>query len=134
MAIIETDNPIVHRVYNLISDNGINAKTLAERTGVASSILSEWKKGVSKPTLESLIKIASYFNVSMDWMIFGKANSDVETLTSTQRQLLSKFDRLTPELQQSVIQQMDGMLTALSILMKNEQANAENDLAKKLSS
>ena len=42
-------------------------KTAAQVTGVASSTLSEWKKGKYTPKLDKLQKIADFFNVPIDY-------------------------------------------------------------------
>lgn len=47
----------------LLEENGKTAYEVAKETGVATSTLTEWKKGTYTPKIDKLIKIANYFNV-----------------------------------------------------------------------
>jgi transcriptional regulator with XRE-family HTH domain len=59
----------IERIFNLIKFKNIQQKTLAEYLGVTQSTLSEWKKGNLKPSMEDIIEIAHYFNVTTDYLL-----------------------------------------------------------------
>lgn len=42
---------------------------VAKATGIPSSTFSDWKSGRSKPKIEKLLKLASYFNVPVEVFI-----------------------------------------------------------------
>ena len=54
-----------------MSERGISAKELSERTGISSGNISDWKSGRSTPKADALIKIASILNVSVNYAVNG---------------------------------------------------------------
>lgn len=61
----------------LLKMNNVTAYKVAKDTGISYSSLSEWKSGRSAmPSAECLIKLADYFNVSIDYLV-GR-NTDFE--------------------------------------------------------
>lgn len=53
----------------LLSDSGIKAYQVSKDTGIATSTLSEWKKGRSTPKLDKITQIADYFKVPTDLLL-----------------------------------------------------------------
>ena len=93
---------------------------LATMFGISSTSFTDWGKGKGKPSVETLTKLAEYFNVSMDWIVFGKETikSPVEELefsiSEEDKLLLKKYHYLTPELQAQVLAYIDGILSVIS--------------------
>lgn len=50
---------------------GISIQMLSRETGIPSSTLRTWLKGRS-PNIEQLQKVAEFFNVTLDFLAFGK--------------------------------------------------------------
>ena len=48
---------------------GINDAKVSEATGIPPSTFTDWKQGRSKPKLEKLVKIAKFFEVSVEEFI-----------------------------------------------------------------
>ena len=65
------------KFQELLDKYGKTAAQVSKETGVASSTLSEWKKGKYTPKLDKLQKIADFFNVPIDYF------SATETKIST---------------------------------------------------
>jgi transcriptional regulator with XRE-family HTH domain len=57
------------RIKELRLKNKISQKTLALKTGVSSSLISEIEHARSKISLETLINIADFFDVSTDYIL-----------------------------------------------------------------
>lgn len=55
------------------------AEDLSRKTGISSGNISDWKSGRSKPGLESLIKIADYFECSVDYLLGRTDNPNIES-------------------------------------------------------
>ena len=55
----------------LCNERDIKPNPLAKELGISSGILTRWKSG-SLPNTETLIKISNYFNVSIDFLIYGE--------------------------------------------------------------
>lgn len=59
----------IKRFKTLLQSNGLSARQFAIRIGMRSSSISRYMNGHRKPDLEYLYKFASYFNVSIDWLL-----------------------------------------------------------------
>lgn len=53
----------------LLVKNNKTAYAVAKETGIAQSVLSDWKNGRSKPKADKLKKIADYFKVPMEQLL-----------------------------------------------------------------
>lgn len=56
------------RLKELRLERNIGQIQLAEAIGVGKSIISQWELNRCEPTLSNLIKIAKYFEVSIDYL------------------------------------------------------------------
>ena len=59
---------MVERIFELMKERKINGKQLAFESGMSKGIVTDWRTGRSKPSAEALIKLAEYFNVSIDYL------------------------------------------------------------------
>lgn len=57
----------------LLQSRNITAYKLSKDTGISQALISNWKKGTKIPASDNLLKIADYFNVSIDYLL-GKEN------------------------------------------------------------
>ena len=53
----------------LLQRNGISTYQVSKATGIAQSVFSSWKNGISKPKADKLKKIADYFGVTTDYLL-----------------------------------------------------------------
>lgn len=56
------------RFYNLCLRSGKRPNPVGKEIGLSSGIISKWKNG-GIPNGETLIKLAKYFNVSIDYLL-----------------------------------------------------------------
>lgn len=75
--------PYLTNLRNLLKERG-KSEELSKNTGISSGNISDWKSGRSKPGVESLLKIADYFDCSVDYLLdrtdertILKRNSDI---------------------------------------------------------
>lgn len=62
----------------LMSDNGLNKSKLSKQSGIAyTTIDGFYKKGCDNIKLSTLRQLASFFNVSLDYLITGENDADV---------------------------------------------------------
>lgn len=61
---------------NLLSSHNISQKDLAESIGIRQATISDWKKNGNLPSGETAIKIADYFNVSLDYLLTGEEKNN----------------------------------------------------------
>lgn len=56
-------------IKELRLEEGITQRELAKRLGVCNQTISFWEKGQREPDLDSLVAIAKYFHVSIDFLL-----------------------------------------------------------------
>lgn len=52
-------------------EKGISQRKLGEDLGVVNQTISFWENGKREPDMDTLLKIAKYFNVSLEYL-FGQ--------------------------------------------------------------
>lgn len=57
------------RLKQIREDKDIKQEVLAKEIGVKQTTISNWESGAREPDIQSLIKLAKYFNVSVDYLI-----------------------------------------------------------------
>lgn len=81
------------RKLNLLSQS-----ELSKLLGISRSSLSFYESGESEPTLNVLIKISKFFNVSLDYLIFKKIDSkflaNLISYDSLKKQNLDTLEKL----------------------------------------
>ena len=63
----------------LLQKHGVSTYKVSMETGIAQSVFSSWKRGISKPKQDKMQKIADYFNVSVEYLLTGKEKEGGET-------------------------------------------------------
>ena len=53
----------------LIKKKGVSTYKVSKDTGIAQSVLSDWKRGRSTPKIDKLLKIADYLGVDVSVFI-----------------------------------------------------------------
>ena len=110
---------LLDRIRELMKQYGINAKQLTTELGISNSSFTDWGKGKAKPSLDAVVKISDYFNVSIDYLVHGSEFAKAQNYTVAKilefsnpmdEELLDKFHRLPPELQGKLLGYADGML------------------------
>ena len=56
----------------LLQKYGVSTYKVSKDTGIAQSVFSSWKNGISTPKADKIQKIADYFNVSPDYLMTGE--------------------------------------------------------------
>lgn len=80
---------------------------LAERSGLPQSTISSWYRKSTVPTLPSLDKICDAYGITLS-QLFAEGDTAV-VLTESQRQLLERWSRLSPEQQAAIFALIDQM-------------------------
>ena len=68
------------RIKELRKNNNLTQQELADNIGVNRVTLTKWEKEYIEPNLETLSSIASYFNVSTDYLIGIEDNPPIDHL------------------------------------------------------
>lgn len=83
---------ILDRISLLLGNK--EQQELTTYLGLKNSAFSDWKSGKSQSFRKYLIEISEFFNVSIDYLVYGKEKSSTSELTDIEQELLEKFRHL----------------------------------------
>ena len=66
---------MITRIEKMLNEQGIKRSTMLADLDIPSSTFSTWKKKDSDPDLKSVIKLANYLGVSMDYILNGETGN-----------------------------------------------------------
>lgn len=91
-------------VQELATSKGVTIKQMESDLGLAKHHANKWK--TSLPSFGSLLKLADYFGVSIDYLI-GRESAYSEEET----ELVAKFRRLTASQKGTILNNIDFLLS-----------------------
>jgi len=59
------------RIFDKLEELGMTQKEFSERTGIAESTISDWKKKKTNPTAEKIMPICKTLDVRIEWLLSG---------------------------------------------------------------
>lgn len=100
------------RLKELRKQHNLTQKDLAKILGVYPQSVGYYENNINKPDPDMLIKIADYFQVSVDYLLgreddlgnISISGSPASELTTIEKELIETFRRLPPNLQGIAIQ------------------------------
>lgn len=106
---------LLKRVYQLMNKQDIKPTQLTKQLGMSTSTFTDWGKGKGSPSLKAVMQFAEYFDVSMDYLVYGKepTASILEISNPEDKDLLNKFHQLPADLRQKTIGYIEGMISAI---------------------
>lgn len=81
---------ILDRISKLLGNR--EQQELTNYLGLKKTAFSDWKSGKSNSYRKYLIEIAEFFNVSIDFLVYGKEKSSSSELSEEERELLTIFN------------------------------------------
>ncbi|MDE6586109.1 MAG: helix-turn-helix domain-containing protein [Clostridia bacterium] len=63
------NNVFCERLKELRQEKNVGQVKLAESLGVSKGVISLWENGLREPSMSSLILIARFFEVSIDYLV-----------------------------------------------------------------
>ncbi len=95
-------NRFSSRLSELLKENNISKRFLAQKIGVSAMSVSDWSTGNVQPTAENIYIIAQYFQVSTDYLLgrtddFGNVSVQTATpaLSEEETEILNAFRAMT---------------------------------------
>lgn len=96
---------------NLRNEKNITLYKLAADTGISNQMLSNYELNKTNPPLETLIKLADYFDVSLDYLCGRPRPYDLpSTATAEQKQAINLILKLNAVETLRVISYCAGLL------------------------
>ena len=99
---------ILDRILLLLKRENRDQKELTEYLDLKNSAFSEWKSGKSKSFRKYLIEISEFFDVSIDYLVYGKEKNSSSELTEEEQECISAFRELTRDDQMKFIGRMQA--------------------------
>lgn len=65
-------NKVNQMIKRLRLEKNMNQEQLAEQLHVTRQAVSNWENGKTQPDIETLMQIAEFFGVSVEYLIYGK--------------------------------------------------------------
>lgn len=107
---------ILNRISNLMGNR--EQRELTNYLGINSVAFSEWKSGKSKSYRKYLIEIAEFFDVSIDYLVYGKEKSPKSELSDLELELLEKFNMLLEVDKGRILDRMETIYDSYSPELK----------------
>lgn len=103
---------VYNRIETLCSKEGINITQMCKNAKVSRSSLSDFYKGRTKKLSTATVeKIAEYFNVSFDYILYGiTKDPTAEVVEPLDAEFLEIFNKLTDSEKKLVRAQILGIL------------------------
>ncbi len=96
---------ILDRILLLLGNT--DQKELTEYLGLKKTAFSDWKSGKSNSYRKYLIEIAKYFDVSLDYLVYGDESKF--GLPNDQKDLLTLYNRLSPDYKSKIIERAETL-------------------------
>ena len=78
------------RVFSLLNKQGKTKASMAQALGVSRSAITQWEKNETDPTFEQCTILADFFGVTIDYLMTGKEQEWIPTLTEKDEKNLDK--------------------------------------------
>ena len=86
----------MNRIKDLREDRDMRQSDLAEAVGIDQRTISNYETGKTAPDAYALIKLADFFNVTIDYLV-GRANIDIST-NKKRKAIIENIQNLLEEL------------------------------------
>ncbi len=95
------------RLLELRTERKLSQRAIAQKLHISQGTYNNWEHSKTQPSIEQLIEISRFFNVSVDYLIgnaddYGLINVK-DNLAPEQRKMLQLFDRLDPDTKTALI-------------------------------
>ena len=100
----------ISRAKNQIADSDIKQKKLAEIFHISEGALSNYLTGRSEMPVDILVKIAKYFDLSMDYLVgLSDEPHPNMTLTKNEQNMVNQFRQLNQDQRELILQALNLM-------------------------
>lgn len=117
----------INRIFKLINSKGMSVNSFAVDCKINTMLFSHWKKGRQKPSIDALIKIADYFNVSIDYLVGRESakqtiqNTNINNQTDDLKQFIQLWEQMDEFQKASVTGYAQGLINKdLTIQKQNK--------------
>lgn len=97
---------------HLLQKNNMTAYAVAKGTGISQGTMGEYRSGKKKPSIENLVKIADFLNVSTDFLLGRNQNIQNNSAPDDEVRsaIVSKVKQLSDSQALRLLAFLEGML------------------------
>ncbi len=106
------------KFVELLQKKSLSAYSVAKSTGISQGTMNEYRSGKKRPSIENIVKIADFLDVSIDFLLGRTDNpavnlSDPDTEKAPDRirsEIVSAVNRLSDHQADLLLAYLEGML------------------------
>lgn len=96
------------KMKELRKEKNITQDEIAKKIHISTRQYNSYETGQRTPTIQVLIDLANYYNVTLDY-ITGNEKKRLEPTTNKERQILMKYRQLKKEYQKKIEERIDTL-------------------------
>ncbi len=109
---------ISEKIFDLLQKRGMSQKEFSEKTGIAQSAISDWKRKKTNPVSDKILIICEVLDVTPEELLSGTSNNgrrskkDDYYVISKETEIggfMKKYEDLTKEMQDRVMGYVDAL-------------------------
>lgn len=89
-----------------------SSEELAKLLDISIQAYYKYENGKAEPNIQNLIKLADFYNVTLDYLVGRPFNNEFGYMSSEEKMLVNKFRQLNTYNQAKIIGEVSGMLIA----------------------
>ena len=107
------------RLEDLREERGLTQNEIAEAIGTSRTNIGRWEKGLNEPSYTFVVKLANFFNVTVDYLIGNEENVSTvrggspETFTEEERTLIRYYRAIGKEAKNAVFATAESFFNML---------------------
>lgn len=107
------------RIEELREEKGITQNEIAEAIGTSRTNIGRWEKGLNEPSYTYVIKLANFFNVSVDYLIGNEESfptvrgERAEPLSEEEQKLVTYYRAIGKEAKMAIYTTAESFFYAL---------------------
>lgn len=99
----------MYRLKELRIKNNLNQTEFCKKAGIDYQNYNKYENGVNEPSIQTLIKIADFYGVSLDYLCEHQYNNQIGYVPDEKRDIVHKLLKL----EDSKLEKVDGYISAL---------------------
>lgn len=106
---MDEKSDMIARIQYLITKDSKNKSKILRELHLSTSTLSDWEKGKGNPSTSAIIKLANYFNVTSDYILFGTERTENSELTTYENKWLEIYHMFSEPEKQNLIELIQNL-------------------------
>lgn len=103
---MDEKSEMISRIQYLMAKDSKNKSQILRELHLSTSTLSDWEKGKGNPSSSAIIKLARYFNVTSDYILFGAEKPEYRQLSQPENKWLQIYHLLSESEKQRLLDKM----------------------------